>query len=97
MNKMIMWFFNQTFTTFHYFEDYVSFFSLTKLLEDFPWTPSHVYRLFTNENNGGGDAPSFKWGIKFVYMHVFWYKSGIKYSFVATKKTKTIFKMQKRS
>jgi hypothetical protein len=32
-----------------------------------------------------------------VYMHVFWYKSGITYSFFATRKTKTIFKMQKRS
>ncbi len=75
----------------------MSFFSLTKLLEDFPWTPSHVYQLFTNENSDGGDAPSFRWGIKFVYMHVFWYKSGITYSFFATRKTKTIFKMQKRS
>jgi hypothetical protein len=35
-----------------------------------------------NENNGGGDAPSLREGFRFVYMHVFWSRSGLLLPFV---------------
>jgi hypothetical protein len=39
-----------------------------------------------NDDSGGGDASLLRWGFQFVYMHAFWYKSGLLLSFVAEDK-----------
>jgi hypothetical protein len=39
------------------FGGFLVFFFITKLLEDFPRTPSTIYHFYVNEDNCGGDAP----------------------------------------